>query len=222
MCGRFANVIRDPGGWTKWLDGWPFGAETGYNIAPSRNAPVLYLGHERSIHQSALMRWGLVPSWSRTIDTRYSTFNARSETLSSKPAFRTAWQQSRTCMVPALGYYEWTGPKTDRQPFFFRMRDNDPIMMAGIWDCFQSPEKSLFSFTIITMPARGPAETIHSRMPLRIKPNQAENWLRCGTRILNELLDQQDSDDMEIYPVGKAVNHIAREGSGLIGKSVRC
>ncbi len=217
MCGRFANIIHDTGAWAEWLDGWPFGAETGYNIAPTRHAPVLYL--EQGRHQGHPMRWGLIPSWSRTVDARFSTFNARSETLHSKPAFRTAWQQSRTCMVPALGYYEWSGSKSTRQPFFFRKKNHDPIMMAGIWDCVRHSSEALFSFSIITVPSRGAIETVHSRMPLRIEPGQAKNWLQGENGILDRLLQQAGTDDMEFYPVSRLVNRVTQEGSELIGKA---
>lgn len=217
MCARFANAIHDLGVWADWLAGWPFGAETGYNIAPTRHAPVLYL--DQGLRQNRPMRWGLIPSWSQTLDTRFSTYNARSETLSSKPAFRTAWRQSRTCMVPVLGYYEWTGPKSARQPFFFRKKNYDPVMLAGLWDCVRHSSEILSSFTIITAPSRGSFKAVHPRMPLRVEPELALNWLQGKTGILDRLLEETGMDDMEYYPVHKMVNRVTQEGSELIRKS---
>ena len=75
-----------------------------YNIAPSQEAPVIRLadGDKREL---VLLRWGLVPSWSKGPDSRYSMINARAETVDIKPAFREAFRKRR-CLVPADGFYE--------------------------------------------------------------------------------------------------------------------
>ena len=91
-------------------------------------------------------------------------------------------------------------------------------MMAGIWDCVRHCPESLLSFSIITVPSRGAIEAIHSRMPLLIEPGQAGDWLQGGNGILDSLLQQVSTDDMESYPVSRLVNHATKEGSKLIRK----
>jgi putative SOS response-associated peptidase YedK len=53
------------------------------------------------------MRWGLVPNWwSKTLkDLKLATFNARAETVDSKPFFRSAWKRRARCIIPVSGYY---------------------------------------------------------------------------------------------------------------------
>jgi putative SOS response-associated peptidase YedK len=76
-----------------------------WNAAPSSNLPVVI--SRRTEQVLTLMRWGLVPSWADDIKIGYSTFNARAEGIDTRPAFRSAWQARRRCLVIADGYYEW-------------------------------------------------------------------------------------------------------------------
>jgi putative SOS response-associated peptidase YedK len=104
-----------------------------FNVAPTTQIPVIRL---RDDGQRELIdvRWGLVPSWSRPGDQLPLLINARAETLSSKPAFRDAFQRRR-CIVPASGYYEWQKlPGGAKQPFYITRRDGLPIAFAGLWE----------------------------------------------------------------------------------------
>ncbi len=159
MCGRYANHVKDMGAWADILEDWPTDVTLGYNIAPTRTVPAFYQDREQDSTRGIGMRWGLVPAWSREINPKFATFNARSETMAEKPTFRTAWKKSQTCLVPALGYYEWQGPKGNKQPYFIRMKNREPLVMAGLWDCWKQDQEVLFSCTIITRPSEGPSPT---------------------------------------------------------------
>jgi len=76
-----------------------------YNIAPTQPGWVLVSSSPRQA-TAYEMRWGIIPPWAKDGKIAYSTFNARVETASRKPAFRAAWK-SRRCLIPASGYYEW-------------------------------------------------------------------------------------------------------------------
>src|SRR5438105_3388649 len=76
-----------------------------WNAAPTSKLPVVISDNARRI--LTLMRWGLVPSWADDLKIGYSTFNARVESLTTRAAFRGAWQAGRRCLVIADGYYEW-------------------------------------------------------------------------------------------------------------------
>jgi putative SOS response-associated peptidase YedK len=72
------------------------------------------------------MRWNLVPFfWKKTLKELPSTFNARAETVASKPMFRSAFKSCR-CIIPASGLFEWTGEKGDKQPHLFIAADGSP------------------------------------------------------------------------------------------------
>jgi putative SOS response-associated peptidase YedK len=64
---------------------------------------------------------------------RLATFNARVEGVEAKPTFRNAFK-SRRCIIPASGFFEWTGPKTDRTPHYFSDTDGQILAFAGLWD----------------------------------------------------------------------------------------
>ncbi len=102
------------------------------------------------------MRWGLVPSWKKTAKETPSTFNARAETVATKPMFRSAFKRSR-CLIPASGYYEWLATATGKQP-------------------------SSKSSTIIITNANDLAAKIHDRMPVLLQPKDFALLLRLSRR----------------------------------------
>jgi putative SOS response-associated peptidase YedK len=105
--------------------------EPSWNIPPT--APMLVATYAKGGERiSEIMRWGIIPRWANDIKIGYSTFNARAETVDSKPAFRDAWKEGRRCLVVTNGFYEWR--KSDKQPFAIGMADDEFMVMAGLWD----------------------------------------------------------------------------------------
>jgi putative SOS response-associated peptidase YedK len=76
-----------------------------YNIAPSQAIPIIRQGGEGR-RELVMVRWGLIPAWSKEPKSSYSTINARAETVATKPAFRSAFR-ARRCLVPADAYFEF-------------------------------------------------------------------------------------------------------------------
>ena len=77
-----------------------------YNICPTDPVDVVTeIDGKRELSQ---MRWGVVPRWwSKPLkELRAATFNARAETVKTKPFFRDAFKRNR-CLIPMSGYYEW-------------------------------------------------------------------------------------------------------------------
>ncbi len=216
MCGRFANQLDDLGPWEEMLAGWPFCCDTGYNITPTQNIPVLTYEQQNNKTTGQAMRWGLVPSWSNEISSKFSTFNARIESLAEKPAFRTAWKQSRTCLIPIRGYYEWKVKDSEKQPYYISLKTNEPIMLAGIWDIWRKNANTLYSCSIITRSAIGYLSDIHSRMPVRVNQNHALDWLIRGKDQLQIISNLQYPDEFDWYPVSKRVNRPTSQGPELI------
>ena len=186
-------------------------------VAPTQVVPAFHI--QDGAVRGRGMRWGLVPAWSKEISTKFATFNARSETVAEKPTFRSAWKKSQTCIVPALGYYEWTGPKGSKQPYFIHNRDGEPLVMAGLWDRWDGVDEPLYSCTIITRPAEGPLKDLHPRMPVMVSRNQAEPWLEDGIHRFNLISKMQHPEQLEFHPVSKAVNRSGNEGEHLIERA---
>ena len=75
-----------------------------YNVAPTQQVAVV---RQVSDHNSLkLMKWGLVPPWSKDPAIGSQMINARSETVAEKPSFRHAIMYRR-CIVPASGFFDW-------------------------------------------------------------------------------------------------------------------
>jgi putative SOS response-associated peptidase YedK len=105
-----------------------------YNVCPTITIDtILDQDAKRRLEQ---MRWGLIPSWwSKPLkEMKLATFNARAETVATKPMFRSAFKRNR-CLIPVSGYYEWQDTPGGKQPWYFTARDGSPALtIAGIWD----------------------------------------------------------------------------------------
>ncbi len=99
-----------------------------WNAASTSKLPVVVSSAGNRI--LTLMRWGLIPSWAKDLKIGYSTFNARAESLTTRPAFRGAWQAGRRCLVLADGYYEWRD--ADKQPFAVALANRGPMTLAAL------------------------------------------------------------------------------------------
>jgi putative SOS response-associated peptidase YedK len=135
MCGRFTQRYT----WSEVLQflrvfGPPRNLQPHYNIAPTMTVDVIRLD-ESGRRELVPMRWGLIPAlWPKSLKEIPATFNARAESVADKPMFRDAFRGQR-CIIPASGFYEWTGDKGNKQPHLFTAADGSPILaFAGLWD----------------------------------------------------------------------------------------
>src|SRR5579864_8499964 len=107
MCGRYRlsrrkQIIEEYFGGAPWGDG----GSPRHNIAPPQPPPVIRQNPRQPVRQISLMKWGLIPHWSKDPSIASSTINAKSETAASKPAFRDPLKLRR-CLIPADGFFEW-------------------------------------------------------------------------------------------------------------------
>ena len=178
-----------------------------YNIAPTQDAPVVRAAAEGA-REFALLRWGLVPSWSKGPDPAYSMINARAETVAEKPAYRSAFKQRR-CLVPADGFYEWRAEGKRKQPFFIRLKGGGPLAFAGLWERWEKPDAApIQSFAIVVTDANEMMRPIHERMPVILHPSDFDAWLDAKTppAEAQALLRPYDPEAMEAFPVSTRVN----------------
>lgn len=98
--------------------------------------------------------FGLIPHWASDTKISRHTYNARTETVASKPSFREAWKKAQHCIIPAAAIFEpdWRSGKAI--PTRIYQEDGHPMGIAGLWDCWQ-PDKGdpVLSFTMLTVNA---------------------------------------------------------------------
>jgi putative SOS response-associated peptidase YedK len=186
-----------------------------WNAAPTSNLPVVISRHGERV--LTLMRWGLVPSWAEDIKIGYSTFNARAEGIDTRPAFRSAWQARRRCLIIADGYYEWRD--ADKQSFAVALGNRGPMTFAGLWDLWHPPNgKTLKSFTIITTSANERLATLHGRMPVLLPPNRWAAWLGetpATDSELKTMLKPYPGSAMAFWPVDRRVGNVKNDSPDL-------
>lgn len=196
----------------------PANIQPNYNVCPTQTVDtVIDVDGKRVLHP---MRWGLVPAWwSKPLkELRLATFNARAETVTTKPFFRSAWKRNR-CLIPMSGYYEWQDRGAKRkQPWYFTRRDAKPVTAAGLWDEWHDPEsgnKLRPCTIIITEPNKFVAE-VHDRMPVVLEPDQFEPWLSGEAGL--EMMKPAGDDVLIRWPVSQRVNGSRTPGDdpGLI------
>jgi len=213
MCGRYRLSSTE-----RFLDRFQVENEIElaprYNIAPCQQVPVVRQHRERPVRIASMMRWGLIPYWSKDDKGAYKMINARAESAAERPAFRDAIQRHR-CLVPADGFYEWARHGTEKQPFHFGMIDDSLFAFAGIWDRWKSPAGELVeSCSILTTTPNALLADIHDRMPVILRDEDYDLWLdpgyQHGDGIL-EMLCPFDASAMKRYPVSTRVNSVNNE-----------
>lgn len=211
MCGRYSLTQNDARFRKRLGCNEQLTFSPRYNICPGQDALVITANDRPHL---VSMRWGLVPSWARdeTIGTRL--INARSETLTDKPAFQMAFERRR-CLVLADGFYEWVKDGSAKQPIRIVLHDHQPFAIAGLWEQRRKPgESDLLTFTIITTESNVLLRSIHSRMPVILEEHDYDKWLDpklTATRELRPLLRPFASEAMAFYPVNPIVNSPAKD-----------
>lgn len=209
MCGRYTQT-SDPAKLTQRFHLGPSETEIArrYNIAPTHDAPVVANDDPTKLR---LMRWGLIPAWSKDVAIGNRMINARAETLAEKPSFRKPFERRR-CLVLADGFYEWRkvdGART-KVPMRFVLKNREPFAFAGLWDVWHGPDGSeLASFTIITTEANELLRPVHDRMPAILRPEDEKQWLDpslIDPVSLTPILQPYPTAEMEGYDISTLVN----------------
>ncbi len=172
---------------------------------------------EDDLRRAVVMRWGF------TFNTRRSgggsarpLFNARSETLTERPAFRAAFARRR-CLVPVNGFYEWRDEGSGRTPLWIHRTDESPFALAGIYDA--GPDVAT---CVITCAPNALMGAIHPRMPVMLNADDYDAWLTTETKpeTLQDLLAPREWPDLAARPVSDAVNRAGADGPQLIALAV--
>jgi putative SOS response-associated peptidase YedK len=212
VCGRF-NLHHNPRAIAD-----EFGVEVvdhhpRYNIAPTQYIPLVRPAADRPGRELVAAKWGLIPSWATDPSIGNRLINARADTAATKPAFRSAYKHRR-CLIPASGFYEWSGPAKKRQPHNFTLRHGRPFALAGLWECW-GPEQ-VESFTILTTDANELMGQYHDRMPVIIHPHDYDFWMTGKPEEVGVLLRPYPCEEMTARPVSLLVNSPRNDGPELL------
>jgi putative SOS response-associated peptidase YedK len=196
-----------------------------YNVAPQTLQPIVRLDSETGKRELTVMRWGLVPFWSKDGKAGYSTINARAETVTTSATYREAMKRRR-CLVPADWFYEWqkVDAKT-KQPYAIALQDGALFAFAGLWESWKdkTTEKVTETYTVITTdpnelmkPDNG--VPIHDRMPVILHRQDYERWLEPGdpAQLPVDLLRPYPAEEMKAWKVGADVGNVRNNRPELV------
>lgn len=225
MCGRYGRRADKQriAEWFHTHDTNVFDESTfapSYNVAPQSMQPVVRLDADTGERELTVMRWGLVPFWSKDGKMGFSTINARAETVITSPAFREAMKRRR-CLVPAEWFYEWqkVDAKT-KQPFAIGLKDDALFAFAGLWDSWKNKTtgQTLSTYTIVTTDPNELMEPLHDRMPVILRPQDYSRWLEPGepTHPPIDLLRPYSTDEMKAWKVNARVGNVRNNDSDCV------
>ncbi|QPM90350.1 SOS response-associated peptidase [Pseudooceanicola algae] len=216
MCGRFATTLPTEA-MVKLFEATPANdlpEVPQFNVCPTTPVATLRAG-DTGRRLLAPMRWGFLPHWYKSPTDGPLLINARAETIAEKPAFRAACR-TRRCLIPSAGFYEWHRAGEKKLPWFIRRRDGQPLVMAGIFQEWESGDTSLMTCAIVTTAANGVLAPIHHRMPVVLAPADWPLWLGEKGKGAASLMVPAPEDVLERYRVGGAVNSNRASGPALM------
>ena len=219
MCGRFAFFAKGHFGYESLQLPEPPPFER-YNIAPSQDILAIRTAPETGRPGWTMLRWGLVPFWSKEPGGKRPLINARAEGIEAKPSFRGPVRHRR-CIVPASGFYEWRRQGTGKQPYFVRPAAAEVFALAGIWDHWEGKQGEVIeSVAIITTSANELMQPIHDRMPVILGKEDVAAWIALTTKLEKALpmLKPCSSTRMMTYPVSSLVNSARHDGRACVAK----
>jgi putative SOS response-associated peptidase YedK len=158
-----------------------------FNIKPT-HPHVVYVANEKGEIDQEVMTWGFKPEWSNM-----TLFNSRDDKLEGRvwgKAFR-----ERRVVVPVAGFYEWSGPKNNRQPHAIHHADGSLMFMAGLWVTHEDER----CYSIITSAASPWMQQLHDRQPVILKPQWVEEYL-LGKEEPWDMIESTEQGELASFP----------------------
>jgi putative SOS response-associated peptidase YedK len=179
--------------------------EPRFNIAPGQDLLALRQVDGRS--QATRLRWGLIPSWAKDAKIAHKLINARSETVSERPSFRSAFRHRR-CLVPSDGFYEWRRAGKLREPHHIGLKGGEAFFFGGLWESWVEPSTGEVheTTTLLTTSPNELVAPIHDRMPVIVRPEHQKPWLAGVMDGVDEVFRPYEASKMESWLVGPRVN----------------
>lgn len=214
---RFAQAIAEPEsvpeGLPRELAEALAGAPDHYNIGKGSPASVLARDGDGVLHVAEMV-WGLVPRWSKTPSTTYTTVTARLDRAPRSRIFAKAWAE-RPCVVPLTGYYKLDRSRRPPWPLFVQRRDGLALLAAGLWEHWEDGDgQQLDSFTVLTAPNRAIPTPLTPDGPVFLSSARAMEWLSGAITTPDGLHER--SPALEAYPVSRAFRDLKRDDYTLL------
>lgn len=208
MCNRYhspsAADIRaqfaTPDGGAEWSGGGVFPRAPGPFVRQRRPAPGRAVQADPGLgldpsqgRELVLGQWALIPSFAKSPRLPYSTNNARSEELATKPSYKLPWARGQRCIVPAWSFDEPCWESGRNVWWRFHRADGRAWGLAGLWHTWVDPLSGALceSYTLLTTnadahPLMGrmhkpdpqlPPDQQDKRSVVAIADQDAERWL---------------------------------------------
>ncbi len=170
---------------------------------------IVRASHREQLAKACLIGlFGLLPEWAENLAFGRKTYNCRSETKTSKPSFRKAWQTEHRCVIPAELLYEPCYESGDPVRWAIKRLDGGPIGVAGLWGVWHDPKgQEVLSFTMLTVNAddhalyrRFHAPQDEKRMPVILHERDYDDWLHCSNEEAQKYLVQYPAERLHAYP----------------------
>src|SRR5437867_6633291 len=182
-----------------------------YNIAPTDSHWIVRSRFED--REVLPAKWGLVNFWMTDRKQAFKNINARAETIQTSRSLREAFKEMR-CVIPADGFFEWTGQKDARQPIWHHRPDGGLVYFAGLYESWRpAPGEKDRTFTIITTTPNSLIEPIHNPHACHPRGRSNPRLAACpeSSASLMALLRPARDDLLAATPVSSRVNSVKND-----------
>ena len=171
------------------------------NITPSAN--ILTVFNSENTYELGEMHWGIVPPWAKPGQFKRPLINARSETIWEKPSFKNLVASNR-CVILANSFYEWNRDENPKLPYQIKMKYQQDMAMAGI---YQISKEGELQCCIVTMQANEQMATIHHRMPVLLSGDHVTSWVASDdVDTLDKAINESSSTELTTNKMSPLIN----------------
>ncbi|HGM4435063.1 TPA: SOS response-associated peptidase [Pseudomonas aeruginosa] len=180
------------------------------DLWPCYEGPFIRLRNDESAEEevpeleAVVGQFGLLPFWAKARSLGRNTYNARTETVATKPTYRMAWRKAKHCIIPAAAIYEpdWRSGKS--VPTRISRTDGGIMSIAGLWELWKTPDGELHSYTMLTVNADDHAlmQNFHKpgsekRMVVILPNGLIQDWLRAPVERSMDFMRQYPADRLQ-------------------------
>ena len=217
MCGRYAvflppdaiaALFRTSGPLPNWEPTW--------NMAPTRDAPVVRLHPGTQERRIDLLRWGLLPHWAKVVKFGRQPINARAESVATTQMFRDAYRHRR-CLVPANLFYEWQALPRGKRPWAIARADGqtDGVRRPVGRLARSRRRRGAHLHHRHHGGATGALRPVHARMPVILEPEDWPLWLGEVEGEPATVLHASHAA-LRCWQISSSVNHVRNDGPALL------
>ena len=207
MCTNFTPTRNTQ--WVKDTLGVDIPLEFPAESYPGFASPIVVQSHQTQRVAVGLAKFGLIPAWAKDNKIARHTYNARSETASEKPSFRSPWRNRQFGLVLCENFFEPNYESGRAVRWKIERADQQPFGIACLWDRWTDPASGelIVSFSMLTVNADEHAvmNQFHKpgdekRTPVIISPEYHGDWLGADLADAAALMSWQNMPALAAYP----------------------